>query len=223
MSARPLGQSRARLAWRSFALALLGLAPVISPASASGIGSCEQPFVFPDTAVNVIVAPYEFAGGEARDPDSMTNVGEAARDLARALALDTVLTARYQRLGVIAVLPLDVTAGVAEREKCTADSIVWGLLWRKDKYAPRPGQALIVISGLIYQEGEELFLQTKLRSVHFIGTSHGTDRSPPPRCTHSQFPGRRARGDCFRRYGLFCIPTTLDHEVGPESDQRYLS
>ena len=221
MSARSLGQSRPRLAWRVVALALLGFAPVTSPATASGIATCEEPFVFPDKAVNVIIAPYEFTV-EARDPEAKTDVGETGRQLTLALELDTVLTARYPSLGVIAVLPQQATTGV---KKCTADSIVSGLLWRKDKYVPQPGQALIIVTGLIYQEGEDLLLQTKLRSgtFHQYLTRHHAKR---PRRTHNRSsgcPGRGARSHCCRRHGLSCIPTTPDHEVGPESDQRDFS
>lgn len=45
-------------------------------------------------------------------------------------------------------------------------------------HAPKANQALIVMSGLIYQEGGDLFFQTKLRSILFIDTPRGTTPNP---------------------------------------------
>jgi hypothetical protein len=180
MPIRLLSQSRTRLVWCSVTLLLLGLATITTCATADTNTPCEAPFVFPDSAVNVLILPYELAGSGVHNPDAKWDGSEAARDLTWALARDTVLSARYDGLGVITVLPKHATEGVVEGEECTADAIVSRLISRggEDKYAPQPGQAFVIMTGLLYQEADDLFLQTKLRSVR-IGTSHGLSREAP--------------------------------------------
>jgi hypothetical protein len=137
-----------------------------------------EPFVFSGSAVNVLILPYEFAGGADADPNAELDVNKTERELMRLLKLDTVLTARFGSLGVITIQPQpqNATAGVVG-EKCTADDIVERLLRQRD-HAPKANQALIIITGLIYREGEDLFFQTKLRSILFTATSRGTALSP---------------------------------------------
>ena len=170
-----LGRFRVRLAWQIAAFTLLGLAAVTSRATAS---SCNEPFVFSDSAVNVLILPYEFAGGADAGPNAELDMNKTERDLMRLLKLDTVLTARFGSVGVITIQPQpqNATVGVVG-ERCTADDIVERLLRQKD-HAPKANQALIIITGLIYREGEDLFFQTKLRSILFTATSRGTALSP---------------------------------------------
>ena len=158
-----------RFCQRSVMLALLGLESIATCATAKSIMPCEAP-LFADASVNVIILPFEYAGSDADEQYIKWGTSEAARDLTWALAQDTILSARYEGLGVVAVPPKQL----AEGEGCTEDAVASWLEKQTGEYtnAPRPGQAFILLSGLIYQEAGELFLQTKLRSLR-AGATRG--------------------------------------------------
>jgi hypothetical protein len=144
-------------------MALLAL-PVRAWAGASDV-PCEKPFVFSNAAVNVVVLPYslppslggKFIPAEPGRPRPMT-VGE---QLGALVQLETILSiAKYGSIGVVHLV------GDTTRE-CTPETVLDKLTGKiggtQQNERLKPGNALVMIWGRIFQTGPDLYLQSYVR------------------------------------------------------------
>lgn len=112
---------------------------------------CETPSVFGDAAVNVVVLPYS-------QPASLGRT-QAGEQLGALVQLETLLAiAKYGRIGITQLVG-DVQQG------CTPDVVLDKLLGRQDGALERlkPGGALILMWGRIFESGADLYLQSYIR------------------------------------------------------------
>jgi hypothetical protein len=134
-----------------------GLAPATllhTGAEAGMVASLDEPAVFPDAALNVVVLPYQTDKAVGRP------LGGPARELGLLLQLDSLLTlGRYGGFGTVYL------HSRGDGEDPPEESVEDQLLDRKPGAGAvvQPGQALIVVWGRIYQEGPDIYLQTYLR------------------------------------------------------------
>jgi hypothetical protein len=165
MSARPLRRAR------GVALSLLVFVAVLSAGSSEAgmMRPADHPSVFPGADLNVVVLPYR------TDPGVGRPLGEAARGLGLLLQLNSLLTlGRYGSLGVIYL-------HTPENERDVTEELVEDQLLGKKPGADaivRPGKALVLLWGRIYQEGPDIYLQSSLRFLQ-RGEADGIERRLP--------------------------------------------
>ena len=123
-------------------------------AEAGMVVSCDQPAVFPGAALNVVVLSYKADRAVGRP------LGGPAQDLGLLLQLNSLLTlGRYGSLGAVYL------RSRGYRDDCPEALVEDQLLEKKAGASTvvRPGKALILLWGRIYQEGPNIYLQSYLR------------------------------------------------------------
>lgn len=131
--------------------ALLHAATVL----AMDVRSCEEPRVFRDTPVNVLLLPYTYTGAEERRP-----LSEAARLLGILMEQDSLI--EMVKYGSIAVVNLVSLPG---QRPCVPDE-VWERMVgaRRDRASgARPGAGVAMMWGRLYEQGTDLYVQSYLR------------------------------------------------------------
>jgi hypothetical protein len=117
---------------------------------------CDRPFVFTDAKVNAVILPYTYSG-EAERPLSV-----AAQKLSGLIYLNTLFSLlKFKSIGVVQL----TASGPAERAQCT-DTIVLNKLVGKSPGARaqlRIGGGLVMIWGRLYEEGDDIYVQTYVR------------------------------------------------------------
>ena len=129
----------------------------IGTAGAGGFTACESPFIFDGSAANIVPIEYlaTTADQKSADPDRRRQIQETAQHLAWLMKLDSWHQPTYGSLGVVSHMFLEGT--------CDPD-VVLDRLIRGGASAPiRPGQVLVMLQGRIFTEGEDIFLQSRLR------------------------------------------------------------
>lgn len=141
---------RLRSLHTAVALAMLvaGLS-VSDSAQAGGLGVCEAPFAFEAADVNVVVLPYTYAGG----PDNP--LSKTAKKLPLLIQLDSLFSLiKYGSVGV--------TYLRGEEQICeTVEAKLLGKAPGAERQV-RPGHGLVVLWGTIYEEGNDIYLQSYL-------------------------------------------------------------
>ena len=123
-------------------------------ASASQIG-CSKPFVFKETAVNVIVLPTQTTSS-----DALTN--RAATRLTSMIFLDMLMAAsNFHSVGVVKL----TSQATGEPMECTPDVVLGKLLGNQPGAINplTPGQGVMLFWGDLHEDGGVLYLQNHLR------------------------------------------------------------
>jgi hypothetical protein len=119
-------------------------------AQAGGRLPCEAPQIFSAAAVNVLVLPYRDARTNRQDR------GSAGWRLATLVQQETLLALlKYQSIGV--------TELTAESGLCDVRQVLQQVTRGQGNGQLAPGRALVVIWGRVYQEGEDIYVQSYLR------------------------------------------------------------
>jgi hypothetical protein len=131
--------------------ALLQAAAVL----AMDVRSCEEPRVFRDTPVNVLLLPYTYTGAEQRRP-----LSEAARLLGILMEQDSLI--EMVKYGSIAVVNLVSLPG---QRPCVPDEVWERMVGAKRDRASgaRPGAGVAMMWGRLYEQGTDLYIQSYLR------------------------------------------------------------
>ncbi len=140
-------------------LALIGL--LSAAAQAMDSRPCADPRVFPGAAVNAIVMPYRFderGDGPAGNPASAgPELRLASRQIAALVHLE-VLTSMLKYGAVGATDLLAEADGI-----CDVDRVVARLSQPGAPGALRAGQALVMVWGRLFAQGEQLYVQSYIR------------------------------------------------------------
>lgn len=127
------------------------------PAGAEMMRSCDDPRVFAQTPVNVLLLPYTYTGTQS---EMARPLSEAAGRLGLLMQHDSLIEmTKFETIGVVNLVN---TPGA---RPCDADRI-WDRMVgpQRDRYAGlRPGGAAVMIWGRIYEEGTTLYVQSYLR------------------------------------------------------------
>jgi len=131
---------------------------------------CRYPMVFPGAAVNVVVLPYVYAG----DNHSLTNVGNRLSLLIKLEVLSHILD-----YGSVGAVQMEMPPGMQTTDRsCGPDTVLPILLGTRPPnpalaglFADNPeaqntlrsGHGLVLVWGLLYEEGDDIFVQTYVR------------------------------------------------------------
>src|SRR6516225_6336769 len=130
---------------------------------------CRFPMVFEGAAVNVVVLPYRYAG----ESDSLTSLGNRLSLLVKLDVLTNIL-----EYGSVGAVQMEMPEGTSKNDpSCLPETVLPILLGsrppqmglagmydtRGSANALRPGHALVLVWGLLYEEGEDVFVQTYAR------------------------------------------------------------
>jgi hypothetical protein len=147
--------------------ALLAFALLVLPVRAWAMDAnvpCESPSVFSSAAVNVVVLPYSLP---ASFNATTSAVGE---QLGAMVQLETVLSiAKYGSIGVVQLIG-------NTRQECTPEIVLDKLTGKTGgaREKMRPGAALILIWGRIFESGPDLYLQSYIRFLR-LGVEESID------------------------------------------------
>jgi hypothetical protein len=131
---------------------------------------CERPYGFKGAAVNVMILQCYYTGGGG--PLSV-----AGKQLSQMIQLDMLFSlVKYES---IAVEHLNRVSGIADPE-CSEQAIVEKLFGTRPgaEGQIQPAGGLVVLSGRIYEEGNELFIRSQLRFLR-RGISERMDVATP--------------------------------------------
>jgi hypothetical protein len=130
--------------------ALLLLLPALASAGAQNI-PCREPFVFSGAAVNVVVLPYAYSVPAADSADT-------GRQLSVLVQLETLRAiARFGSVGAVQL--------VGSAEECAPEAVLAKLLGQQGGASAQvtPGHGLVLVWGRVYQEDEDIYVQTFVR------------------------------------------------------------
>jgi len=113
---------------------------------------CRYPFVFSDAAVNLVVLPYDDTG--VSQPGS--------RGSGTQLALLLQMDALSHILGYGSVGAVQLEASPGDQHGCETDTVAGKLLGKEPgaEAQIRPGNGLVLVWGLMYEEDDDLYIQT---------------------------------------------------------------
>ena len=136
---------RARVGLLALTIGLMSL--VLPPrAHAGAVASCIEPFAFKEAEVNVVVLPY-FQAGPSKRP-----LNRLGSQLALLVKLETLYRALgYDHWGVVLL--------TGEKEACDPERIGRKLAAERIQ----PGGRLILVWGKLYQQDEDVYVQTFAR------------------------------------------------------------
>lgn len=138
------------------ALAFLLTLPALgSAAHAGGFTACDAPFIFEGAAANIVPIEYVATTADQGADDRLAALQATAQRLAWLIKLDSWHQPTYGSLGVVAHMFLG--------RQCDPDEVLEQLLRGGGGPPMRPGQILLLVHGKIFIEGEQIFLQTRLR------------------------------------------------------------
>jgi len=131
---------------------IAGLCALLSTtALAGGRLPCPEARVFEGAAVSLLVLPYRYTGGRFEE--------EAAAGSRLAALIQQESLFAMLKYGSVGATELVWKAGF----DCTPPAVMNRVLGSSGPGKVRPGHALIVVWGRIYEEGDELYVQTYLR------------------------------------------------------------
>lgn len=122
---------------------------------------CHEAAISKASSINLITFKYTSRSVEGRDSSlaSALDLNKMAQQLNLLIKTDTLLTTGYDGLAV--------TGSIEEIDQaCSPESLLNSLV-KPEKNLVSPGQALLMLYGRIYQEGQDIFLQSYLRRVRF--------------------------------------------------------
>lgn len=153
---------------RIFFLSTLTLPILVGggPVHAGGFIGCKTPFVFGGAAANIVPIQYQATiekPAGAANRESYEAFKKRVTQTAKRLAWLTKISAWHQptfgSLGVVAHMEFG--------ERCNADEVIMTLfdkkLWAMEHL--QPGRVVVILHGRIFQEGDEIYLQSVLRAL----------------------------------------------------------
>ncbi|MEX3935894.1 hypothetical protein AB4Y32_29570 [Paraburkholderia phymatum] len=152
-------------------------------ARAGGVAPCEEPIVFEGSAVNVLVLPY--AAGVGFD-ERVTAVGTRLGLLIQQDSL--IRLAKYSSIAVVDLVPR--LAGQTQRP-CSPATVL-GMVLGRTPGAPRhiqPGKGVVLVWGSIYQEKDDIYIQTFARFLRNGETETITATPPDAKSNTIRFTG----------------------------------
>lgn len=119
---------------------------------------CRFPMVFEGAAVNVVVLPYRYAGGSN---SSLTNMGNRLSLLVKLDVLSHILG-----FGSVGAVQMEMPEGTSKDDpSCLPETVLPKLLGPSDgpvrPLSPKHG--LVLVWGLLYEDGDDVFVQTYAR------------------------------------------------------------
>ncbi len=144
----------------ALSVALMSLASIVSdirPVQAGGFTACEHPFIFDDSAANIVPLEYLATSADASSGDGnrIEKLQETARRFSWLFKLDSWHQPTYGSLGVVAHMFLE---GV-----CDPDEVLGRLLTGEASQPLHKGQILVFLQGRIFLEEDQIFVQSRLR------------------------------------------------------------
>jgi hypothetical protein len=133
-------------------VAFVGLFPVAAHAGRPNV-PCQSPFVFPDASVNVVVMPYRESGLPQKQGKG------SGTELSLLIQMDVL--SHILDHGNVGAVQLEATTP-AEQEVCRPEIVGNKLLARAAgaEATVAPGNGLVLVWGLLYEEDEDLYVQT---------------------------------------------------------------
>jgi hypothetical protein len=119
---------------------------------------CRFPMVFEGAAVNVVVLPYRYAGG---NNDSLSNMGNRLSLLVKLDVLSHIL-----EYGSVGAVQMEMPEGVSKDDtSCLPETVLPKLLGpSQGAVTPLlPKHGLVLVWGLLYEDGDDVFVQTYAR------------------------------------------------------------
>jgi hypothetical protein len=134
------------------------LAASAGGARADAIAPCNAPFIFEGLAANIVPVEYLATASdqESADSERMRQIQDTAQHLAWLVKLDSWHQPTYGSLGVVTHLRLG--------RSCDPDEVLRSVISGETGPPVRIGQILVMLQGRIFIEGEEIFLQSRLRA-----------------------------------------------------------
>jgi hypothetical protein len=120
-------------------------------ASASVQRPCSEPRVFERAAVNLFALPYRYVGGK-----ETAELRRASRQIAALVHLEVLYS--MLKYGDIGATDLVASPGGV----CDVDDVI-GRVTRGGSGAMRPGQTLVVVWGRLFEQGDQLYVQSYVR------------------------------------------------------------
>lgn len=123
------------------------------PALAGALASCEKPRVFSGAAVNAVILPYRYTG-----PNRYRSLSETGHKLSRLLQLEVLFSMlKHGNVGA--------TELTGEPGRCDVNSVLKEIMRRRPDQsgALRPGRALVILWGRIFEDGDDIYLQSYLQ------------------------------------------------------------
>ena len=132
----------------------LGLIAMVAPwpAWAGAQRPCTEPAVYRDAAVNTFVLPYRFDG-----PSPSLELQRASRQISALVHLELLFS--ILKFGAVGGTDLVSVPG----SPCDVDEVIWSVSKRAGPGSLRVGQTLVVVWGRIFEQGDQLYLQTFVR------------------------------------------------------------
>jgi hypothetical protein len=119
---------------------------------------CRTPLVFEGAAVNVVVLPYRYAGGSNA---SLTNMGNRLSLLVKLDVLSHILG-----YGSVGAVQMEMPEFVSKDDpSCQPEIVLPKLLGTVPGAMQKlaPGHGLVLVWGLLYEDGDDIFVQTYAR------------------------------------------------------------
>lgn len=140
--------------WWHLAMLALAALPMLcaAPANAMDVRPCEDPAVFRDTPVNLLILPYTDAV-EARRP-----VSGAARALTVLMQQDSLIEmAKYEGIGIVNLVQFPGAP------PCDPDAVWQRMSSGQGSQGVAPGRGIAMLWGRIYEEQGQLYIQSFVR------------------------------------------------------------
>lgn len=118
---------------------------------------CRDPFIYRDAEVNVVVLPYRYVG---EDKPIMTETGLRLATLIQLHSLFRIL-----RYGSVGAVQMEMPKGQENDPRCEPET-VWAKLMGDTPGASEvlpPQHGLVMIWGLIYEQGNDIYLKSYAR------------------------------------------------------------
>jgi hypothetical protein len=184
-------------------------------------GSCGQPFLFPQASVNIVILPYQRI---SVDSNFLSATGDRLSVLVEIQAFYSAM--KFGGAGVVRL----VQAG--QDAQCDEDDVFLKLLGRAPGALSgktlRSGNAVVLVWGRLYEEGDDVYAQTYIRFLRFPGNEEFRldfgDLELSGRLPSQVFalaPRHLSQHDLVSIHGQFSNSAVL--RAGPESVQRRAS
>lgn len=138
--------------------ALMMLLFVYSAEAGIAHQDCRSPVVFEGAAVNIVVLPYRYAGG---NNSSLSNMGNRLSLLVKLNVLSHIL-----EYGSVGAVQMEMPEGVSSNDPSCQPEVVLPKLLGATPGAQQKlasGHGLVLVWGLLYEEGDDVFIQTYAR------------------------------------------------------------
>jgi len=145
---------------RSARICSLTLTVLLASLAHAGMAhrDCRFPMVFEGAAVNVVVLPYRYASGSN---SSLTNMGNRLSLLVKLDVLSHILG-----YGSVGAVQMEMPEGVSKDDpSCLPETVLPKLLGASQGAvtALPPKRGLVLVWGLLYEDGDDVFVQTYAR------------------------------------------------------------